>query len=105
LQAKAFTNLFAFNVNPKDFNPQNADGSPYTSAAGVGLWQSAKIGHFGGGAEWAQPPIAFAPNPTQCVFIGPKVSDFACNTCGLGYETASATNTTCIKPLFKPYRG
>ena len=44
---------------------------------------------------------------TRCtaIFSRPLVSDFDCSKCGLGYETTSATNTTCIKPPFRPYRG
>lgn len=62
------------------------------------------LGHFGS-AQWAVTPIAFAPNPVECLWIGPNVSDFNCSTCILGYETTSASNTTCIKPGFRPYRG
>ena len=32
-------------------------------------------------------------------------SDLECSRCVLGYETASATNTSCVKPAFRPYRG
>ena len=63
------------------------------------------LGHFGGGEDWAFQPIAFAPNPVECLWIGPRVSDFDCSTCGIGYETTSADNTTCVKPEFRPYRG
>ena len=64
----------------------------------------AGLGHFGGGAERALSPIAFAPNPVECLWIGPLVSDFNCSTCVIGYETNS-TDDTCVKPEFRPYRG
>ena len=47
----------------------------------------------------------FAPNPTRCVWKGPNMFDLNCSTCGLGYETASATNTTCVRPEFRPHSG
>jgi hypothetical protein len=66
---------------------------------------SSGLGYFGGGHDFALPPIAFAPNPVECLWIGPLVSDFNCSTCVLGYETTSADNITCTKPAFRPYRG
>ena len=71
----------------------------------LGLWPHTGLGHFGGGEEWARVPIAFAPNPVQCQWIGPRVCDFDCSSCGLGYETTSTNDTTCVTPKFKPYRG
>ena len=65
----------------------------------------AGLGHFGGGDDWVLAPIALAPNPVECLWIGPLVSDFDCSTCVLGYETTSAEDTTCVKPEFRPYRG
>ena len=45
----------------------------------------------------------------QCLmlgrWVGPLKSDLNCSRCVLGYETASATNTSCVKPVFRPYRG
>ena len=35
------------------------------------------------------PPISYAPNPAECRWVGPGVSDLECNTCVLGYQTAS----------------
>ena len=65
----------------------------------------AGLGHFGGGEDFALPPIYLAPNPVECLWIGPNVSDFDCSTCVLGYETTSASNSTCVMPEFRPYRG
>ena len=36
----AFTNLAAFRVRPEDFNPTNADGTPFTNANGLGTFPS-----------------------------------------------------------------
>ena len=38
-------------------------------------------------------------------WVGPLKSDLNCSRCVLGYETTSATNTSCTKPAFRPYRG
>ena len=65
----------------------------------------AGLGHFGGEEDWGLAPIALNPNPVECLWIGPLVSDFNCSTCVIGYETTSADNTTCVKPEFRPYRG
>ena len=65
----------------------------------------AGLGHYGGSSDYGYAPIAFAPNPVECLWIGPLVSDFNCSTCVIGYETTSADNTTCVKPEFRPYRG
>ena len=70
-----------------------------------GLWPHTGLGHFGGGQDWAFPSISFAPNFVECLWIGPLVSDFNCSTCVLGYQTTSTSNTTCIMPDFRPYRG
>ena len=72
----------------------------------VGIWPTfTEKGSFGGGSFYSYPPIAFAPNPVQCEWIGPLVSDLECTTCVIGYETNSTNDTTCIKPKFRPYRG
>ena len=44
---EAFGDLPAFRVLPEDFNPTNADGSPYTNAYGAGLWRHFGTGYFG----------------------------------------------------------
>ena len=49
-------------------------------------------------------PVALGAK-VECLWVGPFVSDFDCSSCVLGYETTSATDTTCVKPAFKPYRG
>ena len=33
------------------------------------------------------------------------MADVECSTCTLGYETTSASNTTCVQPEFRPYGG
>ena len=48
--------------------------------------------------------MSLSPNPAECVWIGPLLSDLNCSTCILGYETNSTDDTTCIKPKFRPYR-
>ena len=68
----------------------------------VGLWPRAEKGFFGGDQAYAYPPVAFAPNPVECLWVGPNVSNFECVTCVLGYETVSSDDTTCRKPNFKP---
>ena len=50
--------------------------------------------------------MSFGPNPVECVWEGPNVSDFKCDNCVFGYETDTADGATCIKPSeFRPYRG
>lgn len=98
---EAFINLEAFRVQPNKFNPQHADGTPYTYIYGIPLWPHTGLGYFGGNQTWSLPPIIFAPNPVQCLWVGPLVSDFNCSHCALGYEAASADNATCIKPVFR----
>ena len=102
---EAFANLAAFQVKPSEFNPTNADGTPYTDGYGVGLWPHTGLGYFGGNQEWAHVPMDFSPNPVQCRWVGPLVSDFNCSRCVLGYEAISAGNATCAKPAFRPHRG
>ena len=38
-------------------------------------------------------------------WVGPLKSDLDCSRCVLGFETVSATNTSCVRPAFRPYRG
>ena len=84
---EAFHNLAAFRVDPKDFNPTNDDGTPFLNSHGVGLWPHTGVGPFDSSAsqDWATLPIAFTPNPVQCLWTGPLVSDFNCSHCVLGY--------------------
>jgi len=84
---EAFHNLAAFRVDPKDFNVTNADGTPYADGYGIGLWPNTGVGPFDSSAsqEWASLPITFTPNPVQCLWTGPLVSDFDCSHCVLGY--------------------
>jgi len=96
--AGAFADLAALRV-PQD------QIAPWYDSFGVGLWLHRGAGYVGGGEDYSSPPIAFAPNPSRCVSNGPKVTDLDCTSCDLGFETASATNTTCVKPDFGPYRG
>ena len=101
---EAFVNLAAFRVKPNEFKPTNADGTPYQDAYGIGVWPHTGLGFFGGHQEWANVPISFSPNPVQCLWVGPRASDFDCSRCGLGYEAISADNATCVKPEFRPHR-
>ena len=59
---------------------------------------------YGGHKDYTTPPIAFSPNPAKCRWNGPNLADFNCTSCSLGYETVSATNSTCVRPAFGPYR-
>ena len=61
--------------------------------------------HVGRTANWTNPAIGFSPNPVECVWVGPSVSDLNCSGCVLGYETESADNNTCVKPDFRPHKG
>lgn len=73
----------------------------------AGVWLNNlgnETGFYGGGVDWATAPIAYAPNPVVCQWKGPNVSDFDCSTCTLGFEPASATDRTCVKPDFRPYK-
>ena len=36
-------------VRNADFDPTNADGTPFYDAFGVGLWRHTEAGYFGGG--------------------------------------------------------
>lgn len=69
------------------------------------MWKrtGAKTAFFGGGQLWALIPMAFNPNPSRCVWKGPKLWNLNCSTCALGYEAAS--NGTCIQPSFRPHNG
>ena len=102
---EAFANLAAFQVKPSEFNITNADGTPFMDAIGIGLWPHMEPGYFGGNQEWAHVPMSFSPNPVQCQWVGPLLSDFNCSRCVLGYEAISAGNATCAKPAFRPRRG
>ena len=104
---EAFADLAAFRVDPRDFNPTNTDGTPFRDAYGIGLWLLTGVGPFSSGAsqDWANLPISFSPNPVQCLWVGPLVSDFDCSHCVLGYEAISEDDATCNKPEFRPYRG
>ena len=37
-----------------------------------------------------------------CIRCRPNLTDYNCSTCTEGYEATSTTNTTCIKPAFRP---
>ena len=69
------------------------------------MWTDPRLGSFGGNKDFASPPIAFAPNPVECVWVGPLVSDLDCTSCVLGFEIARPGNATCIKPEFRPHKG
>ena len=58
--------------------------------------------HFA--VRWQDSYFAFAPNPVECRWVGPLVSDYDCGFCNLGYETTNAIDSTCVKPEFRPYR-
>ena len=75
---------------------------PHTHKA---LWRRTTPGFHGGGQGQCFIPITFAPNPARCVWKGPNITDLDCSTCSLGYEIASAGNTTCVQPQFRPYLG
>ena len=64
-----------------------------------------QLGAFGGGHEWSRVPITTSPNPVECKWVGPNMSDFDCSTCRLGYESDPIAVNTCIKPEFRPYKG
>ena len=100
----AFENLLLFRVRPEDFNPTNADGTPYTDGSGIGIWRSAKLGAFGNTQDFAFTPIQISPNPVDCVWVGPFMSDFDCSACRLGYESDPSAVNTCVKPEFRPYK-
>ena len=105
VDSKAFSNLAVFRVLPDQFDPRTTDGKPFKDVVtGVGLWPHAGLGYFGGGQEWANVPISFAPNPVQCLWVGPLFSDFDCRHCNLGYEAVSEDDATCRKPAFRPHR-
>ena len=103
--SEAFANLAMFRVKPAEFNPTQSDGTPFRDGLGLGLWQHTGLGYFGGGQEWANVPISFSPNPAQCAWVGPLVSDVDCSQCVGGYETTSDENVTCTMPSFRPRRG
>ena len=86
------------------YDTMMAEGTPYQDNFGIGLWGGKGIGHFGGGEDWAWAALSIAPNPVQCRWKGPFMSDFNCSFCVLGYETSGADDSTCIKPGFRPYR-
>ena len=105
---EAFANLVAFQVKPDDFRPTKADGTAWHDSFGIGLWphkSTAGLSYFGSNEDWANAPIGFAPNPVECLWVGPHVSDLNCSGCVLGHETTSASNNTCVKPEFRPYKG
>ena len=66
------------------------------------LWLEPGLGYYGEANEWKVPLINFQPNPVECLWVGPNMSDFDCSSCHLGYETTSADNATCTKPEFRP---
>ena len=68
-----------------------------------GIVRDSGQGFYGGFQDWGVPPVGFSPNPTLCLWNGPNVADFNCTSCSLGYETVSATNSTCVRPAFRPY--
>ena len=35
----------------------------------LGLWLQSGAGYFGGGLDWAAPPIAYSPNPVECRWV------------------------------------
>ena len=103
--AEAFTDIPKFRFKPEDFDATNLDGTVYRDTYGIGIHTPIAGGYFGGGQAWSQPPISFSPNPVQCVWIGPFISDFDCDHCGIGYEVTSQEDPTCIKPPFRTFRG
>ena len=102
--AEGFANLARLQVKPAVFNPTDADNNPVKPLFGMGLWFNLERGAFGGSRDFAAPIVSFSPNPVECLWTGPLVSDFNCSTCVLGYETASASNNTCVKPEFRPHK-
>ena len=62
-------------------------------------------GIFGGGFVMKYQSVDLSPSPTKCSWEGPFVNNISCNACDLGYETTSDTDSSCIFPPFKPYRG
>ena len=114
---EAFKNLVVFRVTREEFNPLNIDNTSVNrhtcavgkecsefrvTAYGVGVY---RYGGTFGATVYAMPPIEMSPNPVECVWVGPLVSDFDCSTCVLGYETNSTVNKTCTMPPFRPHRG
>ena len=103
----AFADLTALQMTPEERLVQHAN---WTDNFGIGLWPHAPRDiYFGdkdsGGEGWANLPITLSPNPARCDWKGPSVVDFNCSFCALGYEATSASNVTCVKPAFGPYKG
>ena len=109
---EAFLALSAFRVLPHEFNPTKKDGTLYTTGPGMPVWTNPALGAFEdplGHTKFGYSSVAIglAPNPVECLWVGPRMSDFDCSTCVLGYERdRTATVPTCAFPdSFKPHRG
>ena len=98
---EAFKNLVALQVDPDKFNPVDANGDAYYDFFGNRVWHHAEPGFFGGGQEWAQTAMSFAPNPVECRWVGPRVSDLECDSCLLGFQVTYATPPLPL-PLVTP---
>ena len=48
--------------------------------------------------------LTAAPNPVDCMWVGPLMSDLNCSACRLGYESDPTAVNTCVKPEFRPYK-
>ena len=85
--------------------------SRYTSGPGMSVWRSPALGAFEDPRvptnEYSAVAIGLAPNPVECLWVGPRMSDFDCSTCVLGYERdLTATVPTCLWPnSFKVHNG
>jgi len=105
----AFDDLTMYHVSLDAWVAEHAGATPYSNSIGIGLWPHFGKGHFHGAnnktTEYAYPAIGYNPNPSECRWVGPLASNISCTVCALGYEAASANDTTCVKPPFKTYRG
>ena len=105
----AFFNLAALRFTVPTFQPKNdVDGSPYTALYNEGLLANpGLLGSFGGNKTWTKNSITLAPNPIECLWVGPLLINLVCSTCGLGYELERAVEgLECVKPLsIRPHKG
>lgn len=105
----AFFNLAALRFTVPTFQPTNdVDGSPFTALFNEGLLANPDLlGSFGGNKTWKKNSISLAPNPIECLWVGPLLINLVCSTCGLGYELEQAAEgLECVKPpSIRPHKG
>lgn len=100
---EAFFVLTVFQVTPEAFHPTTEEGEPFVDFLGIGMWKTHGVGSFGGNQMYQHTPIVFAPNPIECLWIGPNLNNLNCSTCVLGYEW---DGTMCDWPnSFRPHKG